>query len=155
MYQWGLLNFLLNIDMDSAILLFCFLLSSFTHFHFSLIFLLFAPSPFISVSWLSITCSLMVWFVVTESSVTKEAKWNGSESGTVLSVMNYAGRVEGSGGGPLFWLHSTAQTGTSGSTLISPAVSHHMESMNWDTLLHTLTLTMHTRVPEDNLIVIQ
>lgn len=69
--------------------------------------------------------------------------------------MNYAGGVEGSGGGPLFRLHSTAQTGTSGSTLISPAVSHHMESMNWDTLLHTLTLTMHTRVPEDNLIVIQ
>lgn len=97
MYQWGLLHFLLNIDMDSAILLFCFLLSSFTHFHFSLIFLLFAPSPFISVSWLSITCSLMVWFVVTESSVTKEAKWNGSESGTVLSVMNYAGGGGGRG----------------------------------------------------------
>lgn len=51
-----------------------------------------------------------------------------SVSSTVLSVMNYA-----VGQGPLFWLQSTAQTWTSGSTLISPAVSHHMESMNWDT----------------------
>lgn len=51
------------------------------------------------------------------------------------------------GQGALFWLQSTAQTRTSGSTLISPAVSHHMESMNWDTPpTHTYTRHAHTNM---------
>lgn len=67
-------------------------------------------------------------------------------SAAVLSVMNYAG-----GQGPLFWLQLTAQTQTSGSTLISPAVSHHMESMNWDTPpTHTYFTCTHAHVPVDS-----
>lgn len=51
------------------------------------------------------------------------------ERGRPLSHLSW---IMQQGQGPLFWLQSAAQTRTSGSAPISPAVSHHVESMNWD-----------------------